>query len=93
MDDELADVPYPYPVFDDWTKRGIPDAFYCRYARDLAFRDVRVRWGDVTGPWRSALRAEHVDDLELSNFIGTAAPGSHTRAIHLAKTTVRPGAP
>jgi len=91
MDDELADVPYPYPVFDDWTKRGIPDAFYCRYARDLAFRDVRVHWGDVTGAWRSALCAEHVDELELSNFIGTAAPGSRTPAVHLTETSVRPG--
>jgi len=91
MDDELADVPYPYPVFDDWTKRGIPDAFYCRYARDLAFRDVRVRWGDVTGPWRSALRAEYVDELELSNFIGAAAPHSQTPAVHLTETIARPG--
>jgi hypothetical protein len=85
MDDEFgAEVPYPYRVWDYFNKRGIPHAIYCRYARDLEFHDVRVAWGRVSGPWRSALRCEGVAGLDVSGLVARGAPGpAGAPAVHL----------
>ncbi|MFH1023781.1 MAG: glycosyl hydrolase family 28 protein, partial [Planctomycetota bacterium] len=84
-DDEFsAEVPYPYRVWDYFNKKGIPHGFYCRHVRGLEFHDVRVAWGKVSGPWRSALRAEQIEDLDLHGFVARQAPGpADAPAIHL----------
>jgi hypothetical protein len=52
MNDEfLSEVPYPYRVWDFRGKRGIPHAFFCRYAKGINFRNVRVTW-QKNGPKR-----------------------------------------
>jgi hypothetical protein len=85
MDDEFgAQVPYPYRVWDYFNKKGIPHGFYCRHARGLEFHDVRVAWGKASGLWRSALRAEQVEDLDLRGFVAKQAPGpASAPVIHL----------
>ena len=85
MDDEFAAaVPYPYRVWDYFDKRGIPHALYCRYAREVEFHDVRVAWGRAGGSWRSALRAEHVEDLEVDGLVARQGPGpGRAPAVHL----------
>ena len=77
MDDALgAKVPYPYPVYGRWDTRGVPHAFFCRHVRDAAFDNVCVDWGQVTGSWRSALRVEHADGIDVTHSILGAAPGA-----------------
>jgi hypothetical protein len=87
MDDAmLHEVPDPYPVFDFWDRRGIPHGVYARHARGLEFHRVRIDWGDVTGPWRSAMRFERVEDLCLDGVSARPAPGSDRPAIELSQT-------
>lgn len=82
MDNEFGThVPYPYSVWDYFNKKGIPHAFYCRHARGLEFHNVRVVWGKAVGSWRSALRAEHVQDLDISGFVAKQAPGAANAAV------------
>jgi hypothetical protein len=84
MDDAMAEVPYPYPVFDDWVRRGIPHGIYARHARDLEFHGIRVNWGHVSGAWRSAMRFEHTQDLHLDSVIADAAPGAARAAVEMS---------
>lgn len=85
MDDKFAEtVPYPYHVFDYWGNwSGIPHGIYCRYVRGMDLSRVRVRWGDVSGQWRSALRCEQVEDFGIDGFVASQAPGANASAIHL----------
>jgi hypothetical protein len=84
MDDEFGrGVPYPYPVFDWWTKRGIPHGIYCRHVRGMDLSRVRVRWERATGPWRSALRCEQVEDLVIDGLIARQGPASDAPAVDL----------
>jgi polygalacturonase len=82
VDDRFRDgVPYPVSA---WGAPGIPHAWYIRHARRVALNNVRVQWGDVTGPWRSAVRAEQVEDLDLNGLVAGHAPGpSDAATIHL----------
>jgi hypothetical protein len=89
MDDTFTgDVPYPYNVWGDWKTRGLPYGFYCRYVRDLAFRNVRVHWKDATGPWRSALRCEDVEGLDMAGVV-TGPPWQGTDFPVVQLTDVR----
>ncbi len=76
MDDEMAeDVPYPYRVWEYWrVKRGIPHALYVRDAQGVSLRDIRVRWGEISGDWRSALRCERGVDLDIDGLLAGGAP-------------------
>ncbi len=77
MDDQFAkEVPFPYPVYGRWDTRGVPHAFFCRHLRDASFANVCVDWGQATGSWRSAMRAEHVDGIDISHCTLGAAPGA-----------------
>ena len=89
MDDKFAEVvPYPYHVFDYWGKwTGIPHAIYCRHVRGMDMSQVRVRWGDVSGQWRSALRCEQVEDIGINGFVARQAPGSNASVVHLTDTS------
>ena len=83
-DAEFADaVPYPYPVFDWWNKRGIPDGLYCRNVHGLDLSGVRVHWGEVAGPWQSALRCEQVEDLTVNGLTARHGPGADAPVIRL----------
>lgn len=83
-DSEFAErVPYPYPVFDYWTKRGIPHALYCRHVRGLDLSHVRVHWDHAVGPWRSALRCESVEDLVVDGLVARQGPDSDAAVVHL----------
>ena len=82
--DEFArEVPYPYPVFDNWIKRGIPHALYCRHVRGLDMSDIRVRWSDASGPWGSALWCQHVSDLTLRGLNARQGPASDAPVVRL----------
>ncbi|MDD4892297.1 MAG: glycosyl hydrolase family 28 protein [Phycisphaerae bacterium] len=85
MDDGFAAAaPYPYDVWDYWKQQGAPHAFYCRHARGVEFHNVRVAWGQVSGPWRSALRMEQVDDVTIDGLVAGQAPGgTNAPAVHL----------
>jgi hypothetical protein len=83
-DSEFAQqVPYPYPVFDNWIKRGIPHALYCRHVRGLDMSAIRVRWGDVSGPWGSALWCQDVEDLTIDGLTARQAPASDAPVVCL----------
>jgi len=81
----------PEPLEDVWGliySRGIPHGLYFRHVRDLSLHDVHVRWGRVTGGWRSALRAEHIDGLDLDGMTCRQAPGADEHpAIDLLRVT------
>jgi hypothetical protein len=91
MDDEFGrEVPYPYRVWGYLTrsgpnaKRGIPHALYFRDARGVSLRDVRIRWGEVSGSWRSAVRCERVEKLSADGLAAAGAPGAAAApAVHL----------
>ncbi len=92
MDDEFGrEVPDPYRAWGFLTrkgpncKRGIPHALYFRDAREVSLRDVRVRWGEVSGEWRSAVRCEGVEALDVSGLVARGAPGPvGAPAVHLS---------
>ena len=85
MDDEFAqEVPYPYRVWDYYNKKGIPHAVYLRHVRDVALADVRLRWGQTQGPWRSALKIEEAERVTMMNLSGQGCSGSaDAPAVHL----------
>ncbi len=85
MDDEFAhEVPYPYRVWDYYNKKGIPHALYLRHVRDLAMADVRLRWGQTQGPWRSALKIEESEGIRMMNLSASGCDGSPSApAVHL----------
>ncbi|MHC4913976.1 MAG: glycoside hydrolase family 28 protein [Planctomycetota bacterium] len=95
MDDGFGEeVPYPYRVWGYLTKagpnskRGIPHALYFRDAKEVSLSDVRVRWRGVSGLWRSALRCERVEGLDVRGGVLDGAPGDvRAPAVHL--TAVR----
>jgi hypothetical protein len=82
MDDRyIRSVPDPISC---WRQPGIPHAFYLRHARNIELSGIRVAWGGISGPWRSAVRAEDVENLDLNGFIARQAlPDSDAAAIHL----------
>lgn len=86
MDEEFAcEVPYPYRVWDYYTKKGIPHALYLRHVRDLALTDVRLRWAETSGPWRSAVRIEESEDLSIANLSASGcAACPEAAAVHLS---------
>ena len=46
---------------------------------------MHVKWGEVAGGWRSAIRAEHIEGLELAGVTCRQAPGADDEpAIQLA---------
>jgi hypothetical protein len=81
----------PEPLEDPWGlihSGGIPHGLYFRHVRDLALHDVRVRWREVTGGWRSALRGEDIDGLDLDGVTCRQAPGADDHpAINLVRVT------
>lgn len=80
MDGEfLAEVPYPYRVWDWWNKRGIPHAIFCRHAKDLRLRNVRVRWQEG-GPQRTVTLCTKNDELPHDVTVG-GAEGSWASAL------------
>ena len=93
-------MPDPYGVWDYFDKRGIPHALYFRHARDVELHNVRVAWGKVSGAWRSAVRAQSVEGLDLNGLIARQAPGpaeapvvhlSDVRRAHLSNCRAEPG--
>ncbi|MBI4026565.1 MAG: hypothetical protein HY360_16380 [Verrucomicrobia bacterium] len=51
---------------------------------DIELNNVRVAWGDIVGPWRSAVRAEHVENLDINGLISRQAlPDSDAAAVDL----------
>ena len=50
------------------------DAMQVRWARNLRLKDVEVIWDKpASAKWRSALRLEDAEDVELAGFGGRAA--------------------
>ncbi len=71
-------------MWDYYNKKGIPHALYLRHVRDVAMSDVRLRWGQTQGPWRSALKIEESERISITNLSGhgsSGCPGSP--AVHL----------
>ncbi len=85
MDDEFAvEVPYPYRVWDYYNKKGIPHALYLRHVKDVGMSDIRLRWGQTQGPWRSVLKIEEAQQIAMMNLSGhgnSSCPDSS--AVHL----------
>ena len=86
MDETFSgDIPYPYSIWGYWKSKGLPYGFYCRYVKDLSFRGVRIGWKDVTGPWRSALRCEEVEKLDIDGVVtGMPSKGADSPVVHLS---------
>ena len=77
----VRSVPYPSSC---WSQPGIPHAFYVRHARNIELNSIRVAWGAITGPWRSVVRAETVENLDVNGLIARQAlPDSDAPVIHL----------
>ena len=77
--DYLDNVPQPTSC---WGCPGIPHAFYLRDARGIRLEDIRIRWGERSGPWRSAVRAERVRDLVVRGLDAGPAPESDAPTLH-----------
>lgn len=77
MDDQLADPPEDYHVFDYFDKPGIPHGIFARYVDGLTISDSRIRFGQCTGPWRNALHADRVRGLDLFNLTASGADETH----------------
>jgi hypothetical protein len=73
MDDQLAQVPDPYPIFDLFDRPGIPHGFYARHVSDLRVRGLTLRWSEATGAWRSAVRLEQVRGVQFDSLWASAA--------------------
>ena len=59
-------------------------AMTLKYARDVALKDVEVRWDEPHAQtWRSGLVAEQVQDLRLEDARIDAAPGSSEPVVRL----------
>jgi hypothetical protein len=55
-----------------------------RYARDVAIKDVDIRWEQPrASTWRSGLAADHVQDLSIEDARIDAAPGSDQPVLQL----------
>ncbi|MFH1969057.1 MAG: glycosyl hydrolase family 28 protein [Verrucomicrobiota bacterium] len=57
-----------YPAWRRAYHKGRPAAFYCEYAEDLAFRNLRIRWGNLDAPWKHALWLKDVKDAMINEF-------------------------
>ena len=51
----------------------MPYGFFCRYMKDLTFRDITIAWEEISGPWSSAIRCDQVDGLMIRNLTGRQA--------------------
>lgn len=73
-------VPYPQSLSDcdycNCRPPALPFGLYARHVRRLGIRDARIEWGDVSGPWRSALRLEHIEAPDLRDIVAAPAPGA-----------------
>ena len=59
-------------------------AMTLRYARDVAMKDVEIRWEDPhAATWQSGLTADQVQDLLLEDMRIDAAPGSDQPVLRL----------
>jgi hypothetical protein len=59
-------------------------ALTLRYARDVAMKDVEIRWEEPhTATWQSGLMADQVQDLLLEDLRIDAAPGSNQPVLRL----------
>jgi hypothetical protein len=59
-------------------------AMTLRYARDIAMKDVEIRWEQPhTATWQSGLTADQVQDLLLEDIRIDAAPGSDHPVLRL----------
>ncbi len=77
MDEKFANgAPYPYNVWGYFQTRGLPHAFYCRYLRDIEFRNMRIRWHKASGEWRNPFCCEHVEDLKIEEVVTENRPPS-----------------
>jgi len=60
-------------------------AMTLRYARDVAMKDVELRWEEPhAATWQSGLIASNVEDLVLEGMRMDAAPGSEHAVLRLA---------
>jgi len=77
MDDCFGDaVPYPYRVWDYWNTKGIPYGIFCRNMKNSEFRDVTIKWEDVEGSWKNAMRFEDVQDTVIHGLRSGSPPSN-----------------
>ena len=84
MDDEMSgETPYPFNIWDYYLKKGLPDAFSFRYVKDLFMNGIRIRWNDIRGHWRNAIRIQSVDGAFLTGMSISGAPLSRASALDI----------
>jgi hypothetical protein len=79
---DSADPPHPFYIFGHHTA---PYGIFCRYVKDLSFRDIKFTWNQPEQPnWGSALRVHHGANVEIRGFNGRHSKGSDSATIELA---------
>jgi polygalacturonase len=95
---------YPGGVFDTQpSPRGVfphhIPAVFLRHGKDISLSDVEVHWGEERNAnWSNAVYAEHLEDLHIHGFKGTAAKEDlsvidlrHVQGVTLERTKALPG--
>jgi len=75
--------PEPLPAWW-WTYPVTPNAWFFRHVRGLVLDNVRVDWRAAKGKWRSVVRAEEVQDMDVCNLVEDGfRPGKSDPALDL----------
>jgi hypothetical protein len=78
---ESANPSHPFYVFGHHTA---PYGIYCRYVKDITFRDVKFTWNQPEkAEWGSAVRFENAENIVIDGFKGRQSLGSGEPAIRL----------
>ena len=78
-----ADPPHPLKV---WGFREAAYDVFCRYAKNLALRNLALTWNSPEQPkWGSAIRCRDVNGLEINGFVGRASANSNAATIQLER--------
>lgn len=78
---DSAEPPHPFYIFGHHTA---PYGIFCRYVKNLSFRDVTFTWNQTEQPdWGSALRVHHGSNVEIRGFNGRHSKGSDRATIEL----------
>jgi hypothetical protein len=69
----------PPDPFTPWGHHRAPFDIFCRYVDNLKLRDIELSWSKPEKTeWGGAIRCWHVNDLEISSFIGRQSLNAKT---------------
>ncbi|MCK5844427.1 MAG: hypothetical protein KAG97_06945, partial [Victivallales bacterium] len=73
MQNEITN-PYSHA---DWAK-GINTAFFCGRCDDLTFQNVRIKWSELTAPWKHSFIFRDSGGIQMGNVDAETPPNQNT---------------